>query len=144
MTYYALEPEVAGHLGDRAVVDRSVHPPVVQRLHYEFDGWLGDDLIESFPSFIATRGLRERLAESGLSGCQFDDVEVSKSDIFQEIHPDRELPEFAWLKVVGRAGMDDFGLSPDHRLVVSQRGLDVLKSFKLDHCDTEQYEVPAR
>jgi len=144
MPYYALEPEVAGHLGDHAVVDRSVHPPVVERLHYEFDGWLGDDLLESFPCFIVTKALRERLTQSGLSGCQFEDAEVSKSDLFEEIHPDRELPEFAWLKVLGRAGVDDFGLSPDHRLVVSQRALDALKSFKLDNCDTEEYAVPAR
>jgi hypothetical protein len=144
MTYYALEPEVAGHLGDRSVVDRSVHPPVVKRLHYEFDGWLGDDLLESFPSFIVTKSLCERLVQSGLRGCQFDHAEVSKSDLFEEIHPDRELPEFAWLKIVGRAGVDDFGLSPDHRLVVSQRALDILKSLKLDNCDTEEYQVPAR
>ena len=144
MPYYALEPEVAGHLGDHAVVDRSVHPPVVERLHYEFDGWLGDDLLESFPCFIVTKGLRKRLGEAGLSGCQFDGVEVSKSDLFEEIHPDRGLPEFVWLKAVGRAGIDDVGLSPDHRLVVSQRALEILKTFKLDHCDTEEYEVRAR
>ena len=106
--------------------------------------WLGDDLLESFPCFIAAEGLRKRLAQSGLSGCRFDAVEVSKSDLFEEIHPDRELPEFAWLRVVGRPAIDDFGLSSDHRLVVSQRALDVLKSFRLDHCDTEEYEVPAR
>jgi hypothetical protein len=144
MPYYALEPEVAGHLGDHAVVDCSVHPPAVERLHYEFDGWLGDDLLESFPCFIVTKGLRERLAESGLSGYLFDDAEVSRSDLFEEIHSDRELPEFAWLKIVGHAGIDDFGLSSDHRLVVSQRALDVLKSFKLDNCDTEKYDVSAR
>ncbi len=93
MPYYALEPEVASHLGDHAVVDRSVHPPAVERLHYEFDGWLGDDLLESFPCFMVTKGLRERLAESGLSGYLLDDAEVSASDLFEEIHPDQELPE---------------------------------------------------
>jgi hypothetical protein len=144
MPYYALEPEVAGHLGDHTVVDRSVHPPLVHRLHYEFDGWLGDDLLESFPCFIVTKGLSEQLAKSELSGFRFDQVDVSKSDLFEEIHRVREMPEFAWLKIVGRAGADDFGLSPDHRLVVSQRALDVLKVVKLDNCDTEEYEVPSR
>lgn len=40
--YFYLEPEVSGGLGDDAIMDTGVHPPVVTRLHYEFDGWLGD------------------------------------------------------------------------------------------------------
>jgi hypothetical protein len=141
MPYYALEPEVAGHLGDHAIVDRSVHPPLVKRVHYEFDGWLGDDLLEAFPCFIVTRALGQRLAAAGLTGFTLDDAEVSMSDLFEEVHPDRELPGFAWLKVLGRPGTDDLGLSLDHRLVLSQRALDVLKPFKVEHCDIEPYEA---
>ena len=40
--FHVVEPEVAGALGDRTEMDSSIHPPIVKRLHYEFQGWLGD------------------------------------------------------------------------------------------------------
>ena len=52
MQYVYIEPEVAGGLGDHTVMDRSVHPPIVSKLHYQMEGWLGDALLESFPVFI--------------------------------------------------------------------------------------------
>lgn len=56
--FYVLEPEVAGGWGgDGTVVDREFHPPIVSRLVYEFDGWLGDDLVTTFPPvYIVTTG----------------------------------------------------------------------------------------
>lgn len=38
MTYYYLEPEVAEGIGHNSVLDVSVHPLVVSKLHYYFDG----------------------------------------------------------------------------------------------------------
>src|SRR3954454_10828086 len=61
VVYFALEPEVAGQLGDTTMLDTSVHPPVIQRLEYRFDGWLGDDLLESFPCFVVTERLANEL-----------------------------------------------------------------------------------
>lgn len=46
--YKLIEPEVAGSLGKETELDSSVFPPHVKKLHYEFDGWLGDDILESF------------------------------------------------------------------------------------------------
>jgi hypothetical protein len=43
----------------------------------------------------------------------FDDVEVTVSDQFNELHPDRKLPPFAWLKPEGKAGQDDHGTVAD-------------------------------
>jgi hypothetical protein len=45
MKYFYVEPEVAGGLGERTVMDRSTHPPVVKRLHYQLEGWLGDAIL---------------------------------------------------------------------------------------------------
>jgi len=139
--YYNLSPEVAGGLGERTVMDSSVHPPRVQRLHYEMEGWLGDELLESFPCFIVTARVKDALIGLGASGCTFDSVEVSKSPTFEELYPDRQLPPFFWLKVHGRAGADDLGLSEDHRLVASKRVLDLLKALDLANCDISEYPV---
>ena len=137
--FYFVEPEVAGGLGDGTVVHTNSHPPVVSSLEYRFEGWLGDNLLESFPCFIITESLAKKLLESKLTGTTFAPVSVTKSEEFVELHPHISLPKFLWLKVEGSAGIDDFGLSVDHRLVVSQAALDVLRTAQLDNADIEKY-----
>jgi hypothetical protein len=94
MKYYLIEPEVAGGWGENIIVDVSVHPPIVKKLHYEFDGWLGDCIVEGFPSYLITKDVQKQLIVSRMTGVCFDEVEVSTSELFQEIYPNRELPEF--------------------------------------------------
>ena len=130
---------MAGALGDRTVVDTSVHPPDVARLHYEFEGWLGDPVVESFPCFVATRLLADAAERAHLSGVRWDDVDVSRSDQFRARYPDRPLPGFRWMRVRGKAGVDDFGLVADHRLVVSERALDLLRAQGTRHAAVEEY-----
>ena len=137
--FFELRPEVAGQLGEDTTLDTTVHPPHVTFLHYEFDGWLGDDLLESFPCYVVTKRLEKALKSAGVGGCSFDLVEVTKSDLFEDLHPNFTLPDFSWLQVQGAAGVDDFGLSNDHILVVSESVLTILRSFVFNHCSVEPY-----
>lgn len=139
MKYFYLEPEVSGGLGDDTVMDTDVHPPVVSRLNYEFDGWLGDVIVTSFPCYLVTEDAREKILENGFSGARFDKVEVTTSELFEEMQPDLELPPFVWLKVDGEAGHNDFGLAKDHRLVVSESVLDALRPFGISHALIEAF-----
>ena len=141
MNYFALEPEVAGNIfGVKSVVDVSVHPPKVTHLDYQFDGWLDDEILASFPCFIVTLKLKNVLATSKFSGVEFDACDVSRSDAFDEWYPDKQLPNFAWLKVFGRAGVDDFGLYENKRLVVSEPVLKTLQQFHFEHCTVKEFE----
>ncbi len=126
--FYVLEPEVAGGLGPETVMNRGSHPPDVSSLHYEFSGWLGDEIVESFPCYLVTKGLASRIANCGMSGMRFDSVKVTRSAEFEELDPNRSLPEFIWLRPEGVAGRDDFGIGLDHRLVVSARALEQIRS----------------
>jgi hypothetical protein len=135
--YFLLEPEVAGELGPETIMDSSVHPPAVAVLHYELSGWLGDDLLESFPCFIVTDRCRRALETGGVSGCAFAPAKVTVSETFSELYPGRALPDFIWMKVNGRAEEDDFGLSSDYRLVISDRALRILEELQISHCDVE-------
>ncbi|MBP1127131.1 MULTISPECIES: hypothetical protein [Pseudomonas] len=137
--YYYIEPEVAGGLGDSTVMDTSVHPPKVTALEYRFEGWLGDALLESFPCFIVSDSLAIAIGEYRLSGVFFEDVLITKSDEFEEINPDITLPKFVWLKIGGKAGLDDFGLADDYRLVVSVMALNLLRGFGIDNADLEEF-----
>jgi hypothetical protein len=136
---FVLMPEVAGGLGDGTVIDRSTTPPIVSRLHYVMEGWLGDDLLETFPCYIVTERLGNALRSQSLSGIAFGSVQVSKSQQFEDLYPNRQLPKFFWLKVTGNAGRDDFGLSADFNLVVSDHALGILRRFNLSNCEIERF-----
>jgi hypothetical protein len=137
--WFVLEPEVAGGWGENTVADMRTHPPIVSVLHYRFDGWLGDELVEAFPSFIVTRRVAQALLEAQLTGLTLAQLHQSTSTTFDELQPGRALPEFEWLQVAGSAGEDDIGLSSDHRLVVSARALSVLRTAQLGHCEVEPW-----
>src|SRR5262249_3620031 len=121
MKFYCLKPEVAGGIGPGTVMDRSVSPPRVERLHYVFDGWSGDELLTSFPCLIVTERLAKEIERLNASGVRFANVEITRSSQFEELQPDEPLPEFRWLQVFGMPGQDDFGSSKKNRLVVSER-----------------------
>jgi hypothetical protein len=141
MKTYLLEPEVAGRWGDGTVADTAVHPPIVERLEYVFDGWEGDDLLTSFPCYIVTERLGTALWKADLTGFVLDAVAVRRSERFQELHPDVELPRFLWLRVSGEPGKDDFALATDHRLAVSEQALAVLRRHALSDCLIEEYHA---
>lgn len=139
MSHIVLEPEVAGGWGSETIADTSRHPPVVSRLHYEFEGWLGDDLLESFPCFIVTERLAVALERAGLTGFVLDDVTTTRSPEFEELYPDTQLPSFRWLRVTAHAGTADFGIGPDYRLVVSTGALTILERFELKQAGREPF-----
>jgi hypothetical protein len=139
MRYFQVEPEVAGGVGENTSLNNKVHPPIVYNLHYQFDGWDGDALLEGFPCFIATDDLSKAIMEARLTGVTFAPLEVSTSYEFQELYPGRKLPRFRWMQVHGRAGVDDFGRSNKLYLVVSERAIDLVRRFGFDNAEIEDY-----
>ena len=140
MRYFVLSPEVAGGLGEKSVMSRERHPPIVSRLHYEMDVWLGDELLEGFPCFLVTSRLAHDIEQAKLSGARFDIVQVTLSEQFKALDPDRQIPEFAWLRILGTPGRDDFGADVAGRLVVSEKALQVLKARSLNNCDVAEFQ----
>jgi hypothetical protein len=140
MKFFKLEPEVAGGLGQKTLMDTTVHPPSVSILEYQFDGWLGDDLLESFPCYIVTEKLKNLVQENSFAGYKFDDVIISTSDTFKELYPETDLPKFYWLKIDGKAGIDDVGFSESNYLIVSEIFLTTLLKVNLKNCLVEEYQ----
>jgi hypothetical protein len=134
MKTFVLEPEVAGGLGPLTDLDTTLHPPIIFKLHYVFDDWLGDSLVASFPCFICTSDLASAVKDAGLIGVEFDIVLCSKSELFDDLNGDLDLPEFEWMKICGQRAIDDFALSPQGHLVVSEKALGVLQRGSLKNC----------
>jgi hypothetical protein len=135
--YFALEPEVAGELGNGTVIDHSVDPPAVLALEYQLSwGWQGDELLEAYPCFVVSERLAQALTSAEASGFELDDVVFSEDEQLAEIGASYgDLPSFRWLKVVGLARQDDVGIGADKRLVVSRRALDALMPGIGNHCE---------
>lgn len=140
MRYFVLSPEVAGGLGENSAMSRERHPPIVSRLHYEMDVWMGDELLEGFPCFLVTSRLAHDIEQAKLCGAGFDVVELTLSEQFKALDPDRRIPEFAWLRVSGTPGRDDFGADVAGRLVVSEKALRVLRARSLNHCEVAGFQ----
>jgi hypothetical protein len=131
VTSYELEPEVAGGLGP--ATEWGSRPNEIARLDYEFDDWLGDDLVTTTPAVLATARVRDAILAAGLTGVDFAPVIVSRSELFEELNGG-ELPEWTWLRPVGRPNHDDFWAEGRSDLTASGRALEVLRTFQLEHC----------
>lgn len=141
MAYHLLYPEVAGGFGAETDLDTSVHPPVVHELHYEVASWLGDDLLESFPIFIANPRLINAINDAGLTGATTRSALVTLLPGTEDVI-DPAVLDFEWLHVTGEPARDDLGVDEIGRLVVSDRAIEVLRAHgQLDNCEDEPYPV---
>jgi hypothetical protein len=131
--FVRIDPLVAGEKGRGTIMDTNCIPWSVKKLEYVFDGWLGDHLVQSFPSFIITVEAANDLNQHNCTGYELDEVTTLKSEQFEEFESNVTLPEFKWLKIVGRARVDDFGLDPDGMLVISRRAYALVKAHGLQH-----------
>lgn len=140
MRFYKLDPEVAGGWGPNTEFTRTPGQRViVHKLHYQFDGWLGDELLESSPCYIVTERLADAIRGQNLSGYELKPAEISASAQFRESYPDKQLPQFVWLGIIGKAGVEDFGVDVDGRLVVSERAFGTLKATQLNNCEVSAF-----
>lgn len=138
--YKIIEPEVAGNWGKDTIADTSVHPPLIKYLHFEFYGWLGSDILETFPCFLVSERLRKLIEESNLCGISFDNAKISYSESFLEIEYNKKVPDFIWMKIHGKEDIDDFWLTEKHQLAVSEKAFCILSKFNLVGVDIFEHK----
>ena len=146
MKMFKIEPEVAGEIGENSIISyKNNIIDEVKFLHFEFKGWLGDEILETSPCFIVSESIVNDILESNLKGCKFEDIEISKSEEFNEMYPNRYIPNFKRLiplgavsifndKIIENSG-DDFCIEDKVNLVISDSALKILKKHKIDNCD---------
>lgn len=146
MRFFAISPEAAGELGNACEHgDITERPVKIFKADFEFQFWPHDDLLCGFYIYACTHEVAEALKKANFTGFEVAKMTVSFEERFYqwaELHKEEILPEFQWLKVTGRPGVDDFGLVAgpvEIPLIVSERALKVLKQFKLSLCDIESY-----
>lgn len=128
-----VEPEVSGELGPRTLMSGDTDPPVVHDLHFILRGWSGDPIMETFPCFIATGAAVDALTALGATGWGAAplELELDEHQLSSDVREDP--PSLLWMKVTGDPTRDDFGISSDLRLVVSERALGALRQLGMRH-----------
>ena len=139
MRYFRLRPEIPAGIGENSEIERIQGNPLkVKRLHLVFEGWFGDDLMKTSPVFYVTEKLKQGLESAKFSGVShFENIEVTKSENFEELYPEKELPSFFLFKINGEAKQDDFGVEVG-KLIVSAKALEFLKGFNLSETEIEE------
>lgn len=81
------------------------------------------------------------MRNSELSGYSLSEMTVTRSDEFEELYPDKILPEFLWLQPRGRIGVDDICTLPDATLVASEAAVALFRSHKIANCNMVQIDA---
>lgn len=76
-------------------------PNLYEDVHFEFDSWNGEDIIQSESMFIVSSRLKHALENNDVKGCNFEKVTLSKSSFFEMGTKawSSSLPEF-WIMVI--------------------------------------------
>lgn len=142
--YHRIEPEVAGGLGPGIDYVREREPRLVGPLHYEFQGWMGDDVVTTSGFWVVTSELADALRASTLTGYELNEVVVTKDQQFDMFPTPRPFPE-RWERLVptGEAGSAaDFALESPVDLLVSDAALALLQTFQVDEADISEADEP--
>ena len=141
--FYKLNPQYCGVFGRKTLYGGALEdiPPVIYRLHGEFNIYPDDELVEVSRQFIGTVELAESIKalQPRTTGLYVDEVTVTTTPDFRRNYPGKELPELKWFKITGKAGIDDFGMSKDYQLVVSDRVMKEMKP-KIGNCRIALYD----
>lgn len=84
MKYIKVEPEVIVGMGEHTVIDNSIYPPKVQKLHINLKDWMGDDIMENFPVYIITERLTKGLQATDFKGFKINNLELTTDEYFFE------------------------------------------------------------
>lgn len=151
MKLFVIEPEVAGEIGESTIYENydavatKGERPIISHLHFIFMGWLGDDILEVTPCFLISEKLKKAIERSDLKGYKFEDIEISLSEEYEDMYPNREEPCFCRLLPQGTINVQDemysnwdgmdFCVTEKSYLVLSEKAIKILKCFQIDNAD---------
>ena len=123
--FFKVTPQPCGSFGRKTLYGGELtdRPPQIYRFHFEFESTPLSEISGINSTYIGSEELMERIKElfPRATGITFDEVFITATAEFRKQNPGRELPHYKWFKVIGKAKVDDFGISEDHELYVSDR-----------------------
>jgi hypothetical protein len=138
--YHLIEPEALVGLGGETIFG-STNEEVIS-LHMNIEDWLGDDLLTCHPVFFVTEQLKNKLEKTNLSGFVFAEIKQSSDEYFVDNFQLKiEVPNFYWIKIIGKENENDFFINDDKNLMVSAACLKFLKeNANIENCQIDIFE----
>ena len=135
MNKIKIEPEVPAGMGELTEFDKTEVPWKIKKLHLIFEGLFNDDLLTCSPAFYVTERLKSAIENSELTGVsKVDPIIITKSENFEELYPNNDLPSFYMLRISEDNGGYDFNIY-ENSLYVSENALSLLKKFNLSEAE---------
>ncbi len=134
---FVVQPLVGGELGLDVEYDRSTHPPGINRVQYVLDYPTTEDLLESFPAYIVSEALAERMTAARLPGFALDDAEVRPGDNYVALYGNVPHKRYRWLRIEPHTPDTDVWLGDELQLCVSDRMMAVLEEAELSAAEIE-------
>ncbi len=139
--FYEINPESPAQLGSKTEYDKSVTPSKITKLHLVFDAWVGGDLLKESTCFYVTERFLEKINIDEITGLKsIYPTQVTASDTFKNLYPNRVPPNCFQLEIDGKPGVDDVGIHPPYQLIVSQKFLDLLRKIDLSIAKIEVFQ----
>lgn len=122
-------------MGEHTVIDNSIYPPKIQKLHINVEDWMGDNIMEKFPVYIITERLKKGLQTTDFKGFKINNLELTTDEYFFEHYQlKKEIPKFYWLLVIGKKNKDDLYIDDQNILNISEKLFLFLKRYNLNYC----------
>jgi hypothetical protein len=153
---YYLRPEVAGGWAEgtsvlnREQVESGAELYLrVNHLHFQFEGWLGDQLIKAVSCYIAAEDLVSDVMKAECTGFTVQDATISSSPEFARLHSDLALPRFLRVLVSGTVNFSksdetygnwsghDWSLGPRAELIVTAKALGAIGIRRIPNCEIQ-------
>jgi hypothetical protein len=137
--YFKLTPGSCGVLGENTVFERTIISFEMTRLHVLFQFGANDAILRVAGNLLISVSAAAMLADIEATGFAIEAIEVGVDEQIAMLGAWKgsNISRYRWLKVCGIAGVDDFGRN-QHRLIVSERALEVLKRDGLSQCEVAE------
>jgi hypothetical protein len=127
-----IELPIYGQLGSRTMLDTSVHPPTVLKLHIVLDAVPKSSIFGIFPAIIVSAGMAQKLVGAECTGIELKRAEFEFNEQSRASAKDKALlPSLRWCHVFGRPYSEDFGFAHGTKLIISTKVKKLIGHF--DH-----------
>lgn len=134
--------DVPGQYGDGTILDDRFYPSKIYHLEFIFDR-NPDDIFGSGRVFVVSRKLFDKIIDielTGLNNPRLITYQMSKQ--YKIISANEELTkeDYYMIDIIGNH-TDDFQVinEPNFKFIVSERALNLLKTFKIKFAEWEDY-----
>ena len=139
--HYIFRPNIPGELGDKTEGDFTKRPIIINHLHFVFD-YFPDDIFTCCEVIVVIENLLNIILDNNLTGLstpKLIEYELNQQYFVWENSDDVPNKNYFMMEVCGNVS-DDFYLTKEFNLIISEKALELLKSFRISFAKWEEFK----